>query len=382
MSKFLYKWTVVAAIAMGSFTALHADAAESGVSSGEIRVGTSLALTGPIKNLGESMRDGMKLYIDNVNREGGVNGRKIKLIVLDDNYDVEKAKANVKKLIEEEQVFSLLGNMGTPTVLATLPIADAARVPFFAPLTGSDQVRATKSPMLYTINAAYSDEIGKILSHLKLLDIDKIGLIYQNNAFGKSGLQAATDAAKNNKQNLIAIAPVEGNSSNVAEAIAKVAAQNPTAVVIATAGKVTVDLVRAYQATGQRAQLYMWSVADVQALHGALGPAVRGIVVSQTLPPPWLATIPVINDYKRATKAVNFDKVDYTHLLGYISAKAFVEAARRTGRELTRERFASTIASAGAMDLGGYRVKFSRDQQNGSAYVELTMLDKNGKFVR
>ncbi len=382
MSKFWSKWAVAAATIPYFFSALNAYAAESGVTSGEIRVGTSVALTGPLKNVGESMRDGMKLFIDNLNRDGGINGRKVNLIVLDDNYDVEKAKANVKKLIEEEQVFSLLGNMGTPTVLATLPIADAARVPFFAPLTGSDQVRATKSPMLYTINAAYSDEIGKMFSHLKLLDIDKIGVLYQNNAFGKSGLQAATDAAKNNKQTLIATAPVEGNSSNVTEAVTKVAAQNPTAVVIATAGKVTVDLVRAYQATGQRAQIYIWSVADVPALHGALGQSVRGIVVSQTLPPPWIGTIPVIKDYQKATKAVNFDKVDYTHLLGYLSAKAFAEAARRTGRDLTRERFASTIANAGVMDLGGYRVKFSRDQQHGSAYVELTMLDKNGKFVR
>jgi branched-chain amino acid transport system substrate-binding protein len=370
-------------VALGmSIIHLTASAAESGVSSNEVRIGASIALTGPLKALGESMRDGMTLYIDGVNRSGGINGRRINLVVLDDAYDVEKAKANTKRLIEDDKVFAIVGSMGTPAVLATLPIADAADVPFFAPFTGSDQVRQTKASMLYTINASYGDEVSKMLDHLKLLNIDEIAVLYQNNAFGKSGLQAAMDTAKKNGQRIVSAESVESNASNVSAATAAVAAKNPNALLIATAGKLTIDTLRAYQATGQRAQRYLLSVADVASLHGAMGESVRGIVVSQTLPPPWVATVPIIREYQKASAAAKFEKIDYTHLLGYMSAKAFTEALRRTGRDVTRDRFAAALQNSGRIDLGGYFLNFSRERQNGSSYVELTMLDKTGKFVR
>ena len=162
--------------------------AEPGVSDKEILIGQSAALSGPAKELGTEMRSGAQLYFDQVNAGGGVNGRKIRMISLDDGYEPERAAANTRKLIEEEKVLALFGYVGTPTSLAALPVFTEAKVPFVGAFTGAQALREPFNRYVFNVRASYFDETEKIVEQLSTTALKRIAVFYQNDAYGKAGL--------------------------------------------------------------------------------------------------------------------------------------------------------------------------------------------------
>src|SRR5207253_3864937 len=121
-------------------------------------------------------RDGALAYFESVNAGGGVHGRRIRLVSLDDGYEVDKATANTRKLIEREKVFALVNYMWTNTVKACIPIAEAAGVPMVGPYTGYEALYATPSPVVFTTRASFSDELAQIVRHLRTIGFTRIGL--------------------------------------------------------------------------------------------------------------------------------------------------------------------------------------------------------------
>jgi branched-chain amino acid transport system substrate-binding protein len=359
-----------------------AHAQAPGVTPNEIHIGGSAALSGSFQGIAKSFRDGAQLHFDQVNKTGGIHRRKIRFTVLDDGYDVERTKKNITQLVDQDQVLALFGVFGTPTSLAALPIADKSRVPFFTPFTGADSLRAVKSEMLYTINASYRDEAVRMVSHLAQTSVADIAIVYQNNAFGQSGRQAATENISRLKLNLVSDLALEVNGSNASEVARNLAAKSPAAVLVFTAGKLTADFAKAFVSTGNRAQVFLLSVADVETLRKELGAKSRGLIVTQTLPPPWLPTLPVVAEYRRAGNLKRDSEANYTHFLGYMSARVLVESLRRTGRDLSREKFLRSLQNSRQYDLGGYIVDFSNGRQHGSNYVDITMIGADGRFVR
>lgn len=356
--------------------------AEPGVTDNTIILGQTAPLTGPLGSLGTSMAAGIKAYVDQVNKQGGVHGRTIKLIQLDDAYNVDTSVANVNKLINDERAFALLGVTGTPQVAATLPVAAKAGVPFFAPFTGADALRKEHNKYLFTVNASYGREIEKMVEHLSRLTIESIGVVHQNNAFGKDGLAGAEAAFAKHKLKMAVANPVETNSSNVGEAAQAVAKVNPSVVIMATAGKVTTDFIAAYRKAGGTSQFYLLSVADVATLSKTLGKDARGIVVTQTVPYPWSDEIPMVKEYQQAMKQSGSADYNYVSMLGFVSAKTFVETLRATGRNLTRERFVEAAQRQSKIDLGGYSLGYTPGMHHGSQFVDITMISKDGRFLR
>lgn len=168
--------------------------AENGVTEREILIGQFAAISGPAAQLGQRMQVGMQVYFNAVNAQGGVHGRAIKLITRDDGYEPEKAVAAVKALIQEDRVFALAGSVGTPTGLAALPVLTEQQVPLVGMFTGAQALREPFNRYVFHVRARYFDETERIVQHLTTLGIKKIAVFYQNDAYGKAGLEGVTRA--------------------------------------------------------------------------------------------------------------------------------------------------------------------------------------------
>ena len=350
-----------------------------------IRICQSTALSGPLGDLGQALLQGAQACFNAVNAQGGVHGRKIDLVVLDDGYEVKRALANLDTFLADRNTFALFNCFGTPIVSAMLPRVIENGLPFIAPYTGALVARPRNARNVFNIRASYPDEAEQLVQHLATIGIKRIGIAYQNNAFGKEVYDAARIAMEKHKlqggDN--AVATVENSGDDAAAAAAKIAQANPEAVLVGLAGKPTLDFVKAMRAQRRGMPLYALSVMGSAATLRALGEDGVGMAVSQVVPLPTSVVVPIVRQFQQAWKATG-TSLDRSHLAleGYINARVFVEALSRAGRQLSRERFIDAMWNIKRHDLGGFEVNFSEPGRNASRFVELTMVGREGRFIR
>ncbi len=354
--------------------------AQDGITPTSILIGQSAAFTGPAAQLGIQMRDGAKLWFDYVNAQGGVNGRRIELKSRDDRYESDLAAANTRKLIEDDRVFLLFAYVGTPTSKAALPIFTAARVPFVGPFTGAELLRAPFNRYIFNVRASYYDETEKIVDHLARTGVRKFAVFYQDDAYGQAGLEGVKRALARRNMQPMALATVQRNTTNVAEAVKTINAAEPEATVMISAYTSIAAFVKQMKAAGSISQFFNVSFVGSKALAEALGPEGRGVMISQVVPYPWSPMVPIVKEYLEFAKRANVD-VNYSSLEGFIAAKVLVEGLRKAGKEPTREKFVAAMESISNLEIGGYQVRFSPDNHNGSQYVDLSMIGREGKFI-
>jgi branched-chain amino acid transport system substrate-binding protein len=356
--------------------------ADPGVTPTTILIGESAAFTGPASELGTEMRAGALAYFQAINAAGGVNGRKIELRSLDDGYEGDRAAANTRKLIDDG-VFLLFGYVGTPTSNASKPIFTAAKVPFVGPFTGAESLRNPLNRYIFNIRASYYDETDKIVGQLVGQTLDKIAVFYQNDDYGKAGLTGVEKAMQKRNLKIIATGTVERNTVDVAAAVASIGKVEPQAVVMISAYKSCAAFIKAMRTAGYNPQFVNVSFVGSKALAHESGPAGRGVGVSQVMPFPWNLSTRVVKEYQLLLTA-STGKQDYsfTSLEGFIAAKVLVEGLRRTGNDLTREKFVAAMEQMRDYDVGGYTVSFSPTDHNGSKFVELTVIGKDERFLR
>ncbi len=235
MGRFMKRILSIIAAIGALLASMSAALAQDGITPTSILIGQSAAFTGPAAQLGIQYRDGAKLWLDYINAQGGVNGRRIELKSRDDKYESKLAAENTKKLIEEDRVFLLFAYVGTPTSQASLPIFTAARVPFVAPFTGAELLRAPFNRYIFNVRASYYDETEKIVDHLARTGVKKFAVFYQNDAYGQAGLEGVKRALARRNMQPMALATVERNTTNVAEAVKTINAAEPEATVMISA---------------------------------------------------------------------------------------------------------------------------------------------------
>ncbi|RQP26421.1 ABC transporter substrate-binding protein [Piscinibacter terrae] len=348
-----------------------------------IRLGQTVALTGPLADIGAAMHQGSKLYFDAVNARGGVNGRRIELVARDDGYDVKRALANIDGFIKDPGLFGLFGCMGTPIIEGTLPLIRNTDIPCFSPLTGASSARPADMRNVLNLRASYPEETERLVEHLATIGIQRVGVAYQNNSFGKEVMSAAEAAMKKHRLQAVVSAPVQSDASDAAAAAKRIAAAGPEAVLLGLAGKPTVAFIKAFRAEKRGLPLYALSVMGSAATLSALGDDGIGIAVSQVVPMPTNAVVPVVRDFQQAWKAAP-SGMEPSHLAleGFINARVFVEALQRAGRNLTRKSFVDAVWSIHRLDIGGFELHFQQPGRNASRFVELTMIGRGGKFIR
>jgi branched-chain amino acid transport system substrate-binding protein len=368
------------ALVVGLFSASAPTASAQGVTKDTIVIGQSAALSGPAEALGREMRQGAEAYFKIVNDAGGINGRKIKLISLDDGYEPDRAKANTQKLIADEKVLALFGYVGTPTSNAALPVFTEAKVPFIGAFTGADSLRNPFNRYIFNIRASYFDETERIIENLSTQGVKRIAVFYQNDAYGKAGLAGVERAMKKRNLPIIATATVERNTVNVKDAVSTLSKADPAAVVMISAYKSCAAFIREMQQAGKFPMFWNVSFVGSKALVQELGDASRGVQISQVVPFPWGTELKVVSDYQKAIGS----EADYsfTSLEGYISARVLVEGLKRAGKSPTRESLVEGLESMGTTDVGGFRVSFGNADHSASDFVDLTVVTKGGKFRR
>lgn len=365
--------------------------AENGVTQNEITVGMSTVLVGPALFLGTSFRLGAMTYLNSVNEGGGIQGRKVRLLVYDDGYEPKRAVVNVNKLIKEDKVFCLLGNVGTPTAVAIKPILESERVPLFAPFTGAESIRNPVSRYLIHYRASYNQELEAFIKGaVDTLHLERIAVFYQDDPYGKAVLSAAKLALSKREMYTVAEGTYTRNFLDVSRALTDIMAARPDAVVMAgtysACAKFIINWKR--QSIMKRSAdpdpVFMnVSFVGPDKLQELLGKYGEKSVVTQVVPPFSGSgnDLPAVNDYLTLLKKYYpQEKPSFVGMEGFLATKVFVEVLRRSGRDLTRERFIQTAEGIQGLDIqAGNSISFSPTNHQGSEVIYPTVI-RNGQF--
>lgn len=370
---------LLAAVLLVSIT--HSVSAEVGVTDNTILLGQTVGVTGTVAGPVKEMNEGANAYFKLVNKQGGVHGRKIEMIVLDDKFDPALTLANAETLIKKEGVFALFQGRGTPHTQGILPLLEANNVPLVAPSTGAAVFHTPVNRLLFNIRAKYQDEVVKAVEHFATIGISAIGILHVDDAFGLDGLEGFKKGMAARKLTPVTITKFARVKPDYDAAAAEVIKANPAALVIVSSAKNTVEVIKAIRAKGSQMQIMTMSNNSSDSFVKDLGPAGTGVMVTQITPAPHLVTTQLGQEFKLAAKASGAT-VSYAAMEGFVNAKVLVEGLRRAGPKLTREGFLRAMESMRRVDFGGLMVTYGPDDHTGSEYVELTMIGKDGRFMR
>ena len=354
-----------------------------GVSPGTVMFGQSSALSGPAKALGEGMRVGITAAFEEANRAGGIHGRQLSLTTLDDRYEPEAAIANTNRLIGEKRVFALIGAVGTPTSKAAEPIATEAGVPYVGAFTGAEFLRdARKRPTVINVRASYYQETEEMVERLtRDLEVKRIGILYQDDSYGRAGLSGTLQALHRRGMALVAEATYPRNTRAVKSAVLDLRLGDPEAVIIVGAYQPVATFIKWCRYLDFNPIFVNISFVGSSALARALGPAGKGVVVTQVVPFPHDRWIPVVARYHEALRTVAANaEPGFVSLEGYLTGRVAVEALQRAGARPTRQGFISALQKAGTMDLGGFLLLYGEADNQGSDRVYLTVIDDSERF--
>ena len=368
---------------LGAMTLPVAAQSAPGVSAGEIVIGQSASFSGSFASQAASYRDGALAYLAAVNARGGVHGRQVRLVSLDDGYNVERALDNTRQLIQQRQAFALFGYMWTNTVQASVPHAEAAGVPMIAPYTGYEALYAQHSPQVYTTRASFADELGRIVQHLHTIGLTRIGLVHYDSASGRELLADTQQRMQALQLSLAAIGTMKAGSRDAASAVDALKGHGLQALIVGVSGSDAVAFVRAFEPVRQgRTSYYARSLIGVAQLVAELGPLAQGISVSQTAPNPHKDRTPAAVEYRQVLQRhVPASRPDYIGFEGMLAAKVLVEALRRAGPQPTREGLRTALERMHHFDAGGYVLSFGPGRHHGSRHVDITMIGPGGRIV-
>lgn len=353
--------------------------AETGVAADKIVLGQAAVFEGPASALGLGMRDGLMAAFAEANK-AGVHGRKLELVTQDDGYEPNKSIDATKALIAKD-VFALVGPVGTPTSMAAHPIAKEAGVPFIGPFTGAEGLREPYLPHVVNVRASYFQETEVWIERLtKDKGFSKIAIFYQDDAFGRAGLAGVKKALDARKMSLVAEGTFERNTVNVRGALLEIRKAQPEAVVMVGPYKPCAEFIKLCKQVKFEPTFMNISFVGSDALAAELGAAGAGVYVTQVVPLPDDASIPVVKAYHGALAMLGADKKPgFVSLEGYLVGRTVIAALEKAGKEPTRQAVMAALTS-GSYDFGGFRMSFGPNDNRGSDDVYLTVIGADGKF--
>jgi len=358
-----------------------AASAEDGVSADKIVFGQATALEGPASALGQGMKIGLEAAFAEINKAGGVKGRKLELKSIDDGYEPTKSIEAVKKLLEDK-VFAIAGAVGTPTAAAAQPIATAAGAPFIGAFTGAEFLREPYKPLVMNIRASYFQETEAMVEHLtRDLGASRIAIMYQDDAFGQAGLAGVKKALDKRQMQLAGEGTFERNTVAVKAALLAVRKVEPQAVIMISPYKPAAEFIKLAKQIKFDPTFVNISFVGSDALAKELGPAGAGVVVTQVVPFPKDTAIPVVGRYQASLKANAPDaQPGFVSLEGYLVGRAIIAALEKVGGDPTRQALIDAVQKTGTFDLGGFKLAYSPSSNRGSDQVFLSVIQADGSF--
>jgi len=353
-----------------------------------IVVGQSAPLTGVAGEYGRHLSEGAKAYFLSLNKQsGGINGEQIKHVVYDDGFDAKRTLDNTRKLIDQDKAVALMGYFGADGTYELLRRSwlDQAGIPLVGLTSGASSVRDAASPYIFNTRAGQQDEVIKLVTQMKRLGIDRFGVLYQDDAFGRDGLKVAQAEAKKAGLGIVATGSYKANTLAVESAAKKLAEANPPAILMISITKPTGAFIKAFRGLGGGAILYHTSTVDFDELVREVGAELaHGLAIAQVYPYPWDNQNKLIREYRTAMAEYASAKtpISYASLEGFIMAKLVAEAIGRAGPSPSRSRVFQALSNLGEVNYGGFRIGYSPTDRTGSRFVELTIINQKGELSR
>jgi branched-chain amino acid transport system substrate-binding protein len=329
-----------------------APAQTAGVTENSILIGSCSALDGPARFLGSQTVLGATTYLHAINDEGGVFGRKVQLLAFDDGYDPEKAPACFKRMTREG-VFALGFFVGTPTAKVYVPMAQEEKIPVVGLFTGAQMLYEPFKRYIINVRASYYDETREQVDKLWEVGVRKIGVIYQDDAFGKTVLDGVKLALQKHSSTPAALGAFERNSLAVDSGLDAVMAARPQAVIVVGPYAPMAAIVKKAHATGWHPQFLTVSFVGTEEFIKEAGPDAEGTIITQVVPPYDRTDYPTVAMYRKyLTEYYPGTAPSFVSFEGFVDAMVVVEGLKRAGKDLTREKFISAIESIHDMNIG------------------------------
>ena len=358
-----------------------------GVFDDRVVFGQSAAFSGPARELGISMNLGIAAAFEEANRNGGVHGRRLELTTRDDGYEPEAAIANTQALINEDQVFSLIGAVGTPTSRSATPVAAEAGIPYVAPFTGAGFLRDDEWDNIINLRASYAQETEEMVERLTAdLGVNRIAILFQDDSFGRAGYNGTRAALERRGMELVSTGVYPRNTTAVKSGLLDLRRGDPEAVILIGAYQPVAALITWARHIGFDPIFMTVSFVGSNALANALRAGGEGIYVTQVIPFPTDQSIPVVASYTAALAALDPTAIPgFVSLEGYIAGRLAITGLEACGAELDRDCFLESILGGSQFDIDGFALDFGDEtdpsvDNQGSDAVFMTVIDSNGVY--
>jgi branched-chain amino acid transport system substrate-binding protein len=352
-----------------------------GVTDTTVVLGQTLTLQGGKNTYGVAAADGMKLYFDQVNAAGGVNGRRVVQRILDDDNQAPNAEANARQLVKDG-AFILFSSIDGGPSTAVMKVANELKVPFFGPLAGPPILRQPYQPLVFPVRAEHKDEFRALMSWGRNTGLKSVGFLHADTDVGRTHLQNVRNIAKELGVEVTVTLPFKGEPSDaqIADMVKAIAAAQPAMFINHGSAGLYQKLVARAKEAGARTAFMGVNSGSYQIAKG-LGPLAQGMVFAQVVPSPWERKREITREYQDAARAASAKaEFSYGALEGYMTAKALVMVLRESGRQLTRASFLTSLENSN-LDLGGLNFRSSKGDHQGSRFVDLSMVSRDGKFI-
>lgn len=354
-----------------------------GVSKDEIVVGTIQDLSGPLAALGTHFRNSLQMRFDEVNAEGGIHGRKIRLVAEDSGYDPKKGVLAAQKLIQRDKVFAAVSNLGSPVMLATMPLFLERRVLHLFPAAAHPSAYEPLHKYKFQNLPSYAIQIEKAApSLIRQHGYKKVGILFQDDDFGQDVLAGTESALKALKMPMCGKATYKRGATDFSSQVATLKGNGCDFVILGTVLRETVGVMAEARKTGWDVPMLVQAAGYSAQVPALGGKATEGLYGTPLTPHPYPdASNPKLNAWIAAYKQkFNVDPNAYT-AIGYAQADLFVMAARKAGPDLSAGKFAEALETLVREPdfLGSPRFKFSKTDHLGSRATRLAQI-RNGRW--
>ncbi|OYU44105.1 MAG: amino acid ABC transporter substrate-binding protein [Burkholderiales bacterium PBB4] len=365
-------WTIGLALALLLCGACHA----------QLRIGQPAGITGVVAAGVKENTLGAKLYLDAVNKQGGILGQNVELISVDDKFDPNTTEATARKLITESQVLALFLTRGTPQTQAVLPLLAEYRIPLVGPSTGAMVLHEPANPWVFNVRAPYQREAARGIQHLASLGISRIAVLQTDDSFGADAAAGAAKGFLLTKLEPVLNHKYPRDKPDVSDLAERVQRSNAQGVLFIGSSANVANGVKALRALGSKVQVVTLSNNASDGFIQQLGADARGVIVTQVFPNQRAINYRMIREAHSLAKAQGLEGVSPAMIEGFAAAKVLVEGLRRAGPKPTPSSLRDALENMRKFDLGGLDISYSPTSHSGLDFSDLSIIGANGKFMR
>lgn len=379
-----FKAGVIALAFAGAAAGGGAFAQTQGVSKTEIVIGSLQDLSGPLVGFSKQLVAGMNMRVDEQNALGGVNGRKIKLVIEDSGYDPKKAVLATQKLVQKDKIFAMIGTIGTPVTLPSMPILFDKNIPHLFPLTAAREMYEPLHKLKYSFAATYFDQVRAGVKYIvKQKGYKKVCSMYQDDDFGLEVVRGAEAGLKELNQPMAVKTTYKRGATDFSSQISRMKAADCDFVVLGTVIRETIGAIATARKLGWGVDFIGSSASYTELIHKLGGPAMNGFYSTNTVNMPYLDDASKnVRDWGSRYKAAYKEDPGVFSAYGYQVIDLFIQIAGKTGANLTTDNFIRTLENfSSPRDMfGADSMTFSKTKHLGSNRARLSQI-VNGKWT-